>query len=278
MVIADSELTLNGVVKISVVRCMDDVVQVTVHDQKPLLTFRMVPDSPTGIRLEQFQPEEADPQLSAWAVMALQEILPQTEWQYAVALYPSSWRKSFEELGFRHLSERVRWEMALGPEQIRPRPLPEGVQIKPLTASAERLGELLYSAEGEPAIPLPRYTAFCQTMLTGAYGPLLASGSHEISVQGEVCGACLFTNYYGEALLAHIFLERAMQGRGLASALLRHSLSSLAQAGHPKAIASMDTTNHASRLLHTRVGFTEIKPVLTCSMVKKANWRKEGLS
>ena len=167
--------------------------------------------------------------------------------------------------------------MALDPEQIRQHPLPTGVQITPLTTSAECLGELLLSAEGWPAIPLSRSVELCRAMLTGAYGPLLTSGSHEISVQGKICGACLFTHYYGEALLAHIFLDRTMQGQGLASALLRHCLSGLAQEGHTKAIASVDATNSASLLLHTHVGFTEIKPILTCSVVKKANWRKEGL-
>lgn len=277
MVISESELTLGGGARASVTNFADDAIRVVIHAQKILLSFRLVPDSPTGIRLEQFQPEHADPSLPALAIAALRILLAQNAWQYVVALYPSLWQSSFEQHGFHHLSERNRWEMALAPEQIQHCIYPEEVQVAPLAASAEHLGQLLCSAESNPAISVRRCIEFCRTLLAGAYGPLIEMGSYEIAMQHEPCGACLFTNYYGEALLAHIFIARPLQGRGLASALLQHSLAGLARAGYPKATASTDATNHASRLLHTRVGFTELLPMLSCSMLKQAAWKNGGI-
>lgn len=268
------EVQLSRTLKATVTPQANGATQIAIHTQRPLLTFRVVPDSPTGLRLERFQPEEADPRLPLWFSSALLALLARMDWQYIVALYPSLWQERFAALGFRLLNTCIHWRISLESRAIH---LPEGIQIRPITMAVERLGQLMSSAENNPLITPARATRFCQTLLDGAYGLLIPQSSCEISVAGELAGACLFTDYYGEALHTHIFIEQAMQGRGLAGLLLPHCLNSLYQAGYPTAIASTDLINLHSRRLHARVGFTQTGSVLNCGMVERANWKDGGV-
>lgn len=274
MVMIGNDILLPGDVKVNIIPISEDVQRVEIHAQEGLLTLRALPDGPTGIMLELFQPEDANVELLTRAIAVLPSLLEHMDWQHVVALYPFGWRSYFEKLGFKHLSERIRWEMVLEPERVQPRALPEGVQLKPVTASVERLGELLSAAENNPAIPLALCVKLCRDILEGTFGPLIAQGCRELWIGERPVGVCLFTDYHGDALLSHIFIEHARQGQGLASTLLRHCLNGLVQAGYPKAIASTDATNTSSRRMHAQVGFAEVNPSLSCSMVKKANLKK----
>lgn len=257
----------------TVTNLVHDAMHVTLSARESSFTLRLVPHPAHGIRLEEFQPESVDPAALLPFSQALQALLTPMDWQYAVALYPLAWRSVFERLGFHHLSERLRWEIRLGPE-LPEQTLPATVHITPFTPSAEHLGRLLRAAEEDPSLSLARCTALCRELLEGAYGPLLTRGCGEIAIGEVVVGACIFTNYFAEPLVGHIFLDKSVQGRGYARLLLQHCLAGLRLEGFTRAIASTDATNLASQRLHARTGFTRVNPDLRCSLVTRADWKK----
>ncbi|HEY1350382.1 MAG TPA: GNAT family N-acetyltransferase [Ktedonobacteraceae bacterium] len=248
--------------------------QVTLSLQETSFTLRLVPNRATGIRLEEFAPEIVDPAVLERFSHALQAFLTPLDWQYAIALYPVLWRSAFANLGFEHLSERVRLQLLPGSDTLQEPVLPENVSIGPLTASAQDLGRLLLAAEHDPCLPLARCTALCQELLDGAYGPLIARGCGELSVGNVPVGACIFTNYFAEPLVGHIFLEHSMQGRGYARMLLQHCLAGIRGEGFTRAVASTDVANIASLRLHITAGFTRVHPNLSCSLLMRANWKR----
>jgi GNAT superfamily N-acetyltransferase len=273
MLTIDRQPTLPAGWQATVTNLIQGAVHVTLAAQETSFTLRLVPERATGIRLEELQPEIVDPALLVSFARALQAFLTPIDWQYALALYPFAWRSAFANLGFHHLSERLRWKMLLGSEKLQEQTLPETIHIKPLTPSAHHLGRLLLAAERDPSLTLTRCTAFCQEMLDGTYGPLIASGCGELCSQGVSVGACIFTNYFGEPLVGHIFLDGRMQGHGYANLLLQHCLAGLRSEGFARAGAGIEATNAASVRLHARAGFTRVDPSLSCSLVTRANWK-----
>jgi RimJ/RimL family protein N-acetyltransferase len=275
MSIGECDIRLRDDLKLAIAEVGNDASQVILsRADTTLVEFLITPERSGGLRLEEFQPEAPDPALPAWVVTALEAILPQLDWAYIVGLYPLWWHSELRSFGFKHLRERVRMEIQL-PEQYAPRTRSlDSLTIRSLSASAERLGEVLYRSECE-AVTLAQCVEYCRFMLEGAFGPVIEDASREAVANKDVVGACVFSEYRGVPLLGHIFVEKSMQQRGLASALLRDCLDALVEAGYKKAILSTDASNESAQQLYRRVGFVPIEPQLTCGYMTKTDWEAQ---
>jgi tetratricopeptide (TPR) repeat protein len=91
--------------------------------------------------------------------------------------------------------------------------------------------------------------------LNGKYGPYLAAASFIAVVNGQVAAASLVTLWKGDPLLAFSMTDPAHRGKGLAGALIRHSLHALRGSGHRELLLVVTEGNIPAEKLYRKLGF-----------------------
>jgi RimJ/RimL family protein N-acetyltransferase len=77
---------------------------------------------------------------------------------------------------------------------------------------------------------------------------------------GRIVSAVLVSEFEGTPLIAYVFTGAAHKGRGLAAALTRLAMRSLAEAGHERVHLWVTAGNTPAERIYERLGFTDAEP------------------